>query len=691
MRRVRATAALAAVALAGTLAVWATPAQAADTGVISGRVTTSDGAPAADVFVAVLDFENWGDPVGYTTTAADGTYSVGGLATDGYIVSMSGGDNPTQYFDGKTDIFDANEVRVTTGQTTTVNPRLVPAGFIVGRVLQADGEPLTSTWISITNENGVSVGGAGTDDNGDYRAAVPAGTYFASFTPVAGGLQDQFIPGKLGPDDATRITVTAGQETRADDTALRVGNLSGRLTNDDGTPVREAYVYVSPFQANGNGVNADTDANGEFSLPMMLVGTYMVEFNAGDRHQFFDGALEPNDADPVTVTAGQDTRVVESMLPTGTVRVRAVDAISGIAIRDFCAESFCSNGTGQVLMTDQAIGTRAIGVYAQGNYLSRDSNVTVRANQTTDVVARLLPGAKITTTVVDKATGQPLPNVCVFAYKPAQVYTPDNYGGDQCSDTAGKVTLDKLAAGPYRLFAQPRNNNTYGKQWVAANGGTGDERLAATITTTTGKTTAAPQVKLDRAGSIRGRVTDAATGAPLAAQIALFTSSPGAGGPETYTDADGRFQIDGLGPYAWPLRYSSDGYATTWTGGAASRFAATGTQVTTGTVATADLALTRGVAVRGTVVTSHGTPRWGRVNAYNAETGDLAGTVDFAGTAFQLNVLSGQELRFEYSLDINGLSYRSDKAKLSPATPGGPPRYTVVVPAGGLTVDILAG
>ncbi|GIF69801.1 hypothetical protein Ais01nite_78360 [Asanoa ishikariensis] len=691
--RRRATAAVATAVMAGTLAVWATPAQAAGTGVITGRITTSDGAPAADIWVAAMDFEELGEPVGYTTTAADGTYRIQGLATDSYVVSMSGTDHPTQYFDSKTEIWQADEVRVTNGQTTTINQALIPTGFLAGRILQANGEPLAWTWVNAVNEFGSSVGGASTDDNGNYRVPVPVGSYRVSFSPLEGSYQEQFIPRKISVDDATLFTVTADQETRADDTALAVGSLSGRLTNDNGTPVADASVYATPFQANGYLGDVPTNANGEFSIPQVLVGTYSVEFYTGIRHQYFDGALELEDADPVVVTAGTNTRVTDSMLPTGSIRVRAVDALTGATIRGFCAYDVCDDGTGVALMTDQTVGTHTIDVNTDGNYIGRSATATVKANQTTEVLVRLLPGGKITTTVVDKATGQPLADVCVFAYKLGQVRIPDNWGGDMCSDAAGKVTINRLAAGDYRLFAQSGDleNTTYGKQWVTTNGGAGDERQAATIKIATGKAAAAPQVKMDRAGSIRGRVTDGATGAPLHARVAPFTANPGLGSPEAETDADGRFQIDGLGPYRWPLKYSSFGYATAWTGGAVNRYTATGTQVTVGAVATADLALTHGVTVTGDLVISKGTiSGWARVSVLNTVTGDYVDTSDFEdSTTYELHVLPGQEIRYVYDVQVDGDYVSSDKAKLAPATPGGPVRYSVTVPAGGLDVDIL--
>ncbi|MEV4621816.1 carboxypeptidase regulatory-like domain-containing protein [Asanoa sp. NPDC049573] len=690
MRRVRATAALAAAVLAGTVAVWATPAQAAGTGVVAGRITTSDGAPAADIWVAVMDYEEWGDAVGYTTTAADGTYRITGLDTDSYVLSMSGIDVPTQYFDGKTDISEADEVRVTSGQTTTINQQLVATGVLTGRIRQANGEPYAWSYVSIAPvDGGLSSYYGSTDDNGDYRAAVPPGTYYVSFSPIEDSYQQQYIPGQLTSDNATRFTVAAGQEVRADDTVLATGSVSGRLTNDNGTPVTEASVRASVFQAYGDSTEARTNANGEFSIPKLLVGDYMIEFYVGNRVQFFDGTTVFEEADRVTVTAGNDTRVTESMLPTGNVRVRALDAITGATIRDFCAGDVCSDGTGQVLLTDQVAGPQLISIWPSGNYLSRESTVTVLADKTIDMTVRLAPGAKITTTVIDKATGKALADVCVFAYKPGQVYIPDGWGDDQCSDATGKATVDRLAAGDYRLFAMPRNK-VYGRQWVTADGGSGDERQAVTIKATVGRTASAPQVKIDRAGSIRGRVTDASTGAPLEARIAPFTSNPGSGNGEAATDANGNYQIDGLGPYRWPLNFGSFGYATAWTGGAASRYTATGTQVTSGATATADLAMTHGVPVTGKVVVESGTlGEWGRINVLNTATGDYTGTVDFQGDTYELHVLPAQEIRYAYDLDVDGQNRSSDKAKLSPATPGGPVRYSVTVPADGLTVDVL--
>jgi hypothetical protein len=248
-----------------------------------------------------------------------------------------------------------------------------------------------------------------------------------------------------------------------------------------------------------------------------------------------------------------------------------------------------------------------------------------------------------------------------------------------CSSFLGTVTLGELTNGNYRLFAKPQSAS-YGMQWVGATGGTGDERQAVVIPATLGTVAAAPQIRIDRTGSIAGTVTDAETGAPIVnARVAPFSQQPGQGAPETLTDEHGRYQVDGLGPYAWPLKFAAIGSAQAWTGGAATRYTATPTQVTAGATATADLALRDGVEVAGSVRTESGAAISGFVSVRNADTGDYAGSDDVSDGRFSVRVLPGTRIYFSYTLSEDGVSHNVDRV----------PGDIVRVPATGLTAEIV--
>ncbi|HEX5541581.1 MAG TPA: carboxypeptidase-like regulatory domain-containing protein [Micromonospora sp.] len=88
--------AIAGVLLGATILSAAPSASAAtNTGSITGRVTTSDGAPAASVVVQVYDEDDW-NWLGWTQTDANGDYTVGGLATGSYLLGFEQ-DGFTQY------------------------------------------------------------------------------------------------------------------------------------------------------------------------------------------------------------------------------------------------------------------------------------------------------------------------------------------------------------------------------------------------------------------------------------------------------------------------------------------------------------------------------------------------------------------------------------------------------------------
>ncbi|SCL39095.1 Carboxypeptidase regulatory-like domain-containing protein [Micromonospora pallida] len=679
---------LVGLVVASLVAPGAIPAQAAETGTVSGRLTTSTGAGAADATVYVYEPKNF-FVVDRTDTDADGNWSVPGLAAGSYAVGFfraEGG--PEQFYRQQTSRWDAERITVTANETTTVDEQLIATGTIRGQIRDTAGNPVVELMVEATRLDTYEVTYARTEPDGRYQMPTWAGTYQISFRPVEGLWQSQYVPGKLDKAEAGQYTVTAGSETVVDETVLPTGSLSGTLTSATGKPIANAYVGVNTVNMHG-GVDTRTGADGTFTVPTLLAGSYKIMFDTGSRQQFYDGKLTHEEADVVTVQGGQTTTVTESLLGTGSVQVSAVDSVTGAPIADFCAHTGCSNGTGRVTITGLPEGRHDLYLYTNtGRYFARDLlGVQVQANQTTRVSPAMRPGAVITTTVVDAQTGAALPNVCLAAFLPKRAALLDGY--NRCSNSAGQISVGPLDTGTYKLFANPQQT-TYGRQWVGANGGTGDEQQAVSISATAGTVVTGPQVRMDRAGTISGTVTDAATGAPLRdVFVSVLTGHPGLGAEDATTDEDGRYTLTKLGPYDWPVVFGSRPYGYQWSGNAASRFTATPVTVTTGGTATYDMAMRAASRATGAVTTPDGTPfTGGFVIARSADTGDIAAADSVENGRFDVPVLGQQQVYFTYEVTLGEESY-SGTYQL-PDADGVPRAALFTVPASGtLTADLV--
>ncbi|WP_089154894.1 carboxypeptidase regulatory-like domain-containing protein [Micromonospora sp. NBS 11-29] len=682
-------AALAAVVTGAVVLPGVTPAQAAATGTVSGRLTTSTGVGAADAQVEVLNSDTYAT-AGWTTTDADGRWSVGGLAGGRYLVGFHPVDLPAQYYRQKAQVWDAEPVTVSSGGTATADDQLRATGVLTGRITTASGAPVSWLSVNATKIDDYEQAYGSTDEDGRYRIAATPGTYTLSFQPIEGSYQTQYAPGKIDEVDAGRYEVTADAETTVDETVLGVGSLSGRFTTTAGQPLANADVSVNTANMYG-GADTRTGADGTFTVPALLAGSYKVRFESGDRMQYYRGKLDYEDANLVVVQGGQRTRITDALLGTGSVRIAAVDSVSGAPVADFCVSSdeTCSGGTGVVTLTGLPQGRHDFYVYApDGLHFNRQlSKVKVVAGQTTEVAPKLRPGAVISTTIVDRATGRPVADVCVDAFLPKQAALRDGHGN--CSDRAGRIRVGPLAAGTYRLFATPGTAG-YGRQWVGAEGGTGDERQAATVAATVGTVTAGPQVRLDPAGRITGTVTDATTGAPAASvDVSVLTGHPGVGVDDATTDAQGRYTLDRLGPYAWPVVFSGNPHAAHWSGDAVSRFTATPVTVTAGGTATHDTAMRPGSTVTGTFTLQGGPPSAsGYVIARSADTGDIAGAGWMSDGRFTLRVTGKQRVYFTYDVRSGDRDY---SGRYLVTNPDGTRKLALfVVPATGtLTVDLV--
>ncbi|MGV9210328.1 carboxypeptidase regulatory-like domain-containing protein [Micromonospora sp. RB23] len=640
---------LAGAVVAALVLSGATPAQAAATGAVSGRLTTSDGAPAAEVMVQVYPADDY-ESAGYTSTDADGNYTVANLPAGSYRVGYFPWLRPEQYHHQKSQMSDADPVTVTAGGTTTVDEQLFGTGTLSGRLVDAAGSPVPYVSINANEVDTYGWAGGSTDDDGRFAINALPGRYRVSFNPIEGSYQTQYVPGKLDEEGASVFEVKLDAVTEVNETVLPVGGLTGRFTTATGAALANAQVDITTVNSYG-GAWTQTDSNGRFNVEV-LQGSYKVAFSTDDRQQYYRGKLTAEAADVVEIRGGQQTTIADSLLGTGSVTIAAVDSVTGAPVANFCADSVCSNGSGTVTVSGLPQGQHDLFLYApDGHYFSRQlTGVRVKANSTTNLTVKLRPGAVIATTVVDRQTGAPLSDVCLDAFLPKQAALSDGYG--ECSDRNGRIEVGPLTAGTYKLFAVPLGS-TYGRQWVGVDGGTGDERQAATVTATVGQVATGPQVRIDRAGTITGTVTDSA-GKPIQGiDVSVLTAHPGVGVNDATTNAAGVYTLRNLGPYAWPVVFADGHYANEWSGDKPSRFTATPVTVTAGAAARQNAQLDSGVTLTGTFRTPDGTDYTsGWVVARSADTGDIAGSGSIEDGRFSIRIKGPQRVYFTYDASL---------------------------------------
>ncbi|TCB94295.1 carboxypeptidase regulatory-like domain-containing protein [Micromonospora zingiberis] len=209
----------------------------------------------------------------------------------------------------------------------------------------------------------------------------------------------------------------------------------------------------------------------------------------------------------------------------------------------------------------------------------------------------------------------------------------------------GEVVATDVLPGRYHLLVRPYDSDRYGAQWVGPHGGTGQRERAVTVQVRTGRTVAAPQVRLDPPGTVTGRLTRASDATPVSGGYVKALPSvphPKDGDSGVISDDDGRYTLAGLGPYHWPLFFTGPGLASQWSGGTADRLLARTVRVRPGATVTADQTLVGGTLVQGTITIAE-MPYYSQVVAFHARTGDVVGVADAAGS-YTLRLLPGQRV-----------------------------------------------
>lgn len=623
-------------------------------GVISGHVTNSDGTPAVNVQVNA-----YGDSgAAFATTDSTGLYTLKYLPAGSYRVSFRRDfSSPTQYANNATSYPDADLIPVTVGETTQLDQTLLPYATVTGTITDG-GQPVAGVQVELQDVATYQSYSAYTDNAGHYQVSVWPGTYIAS---VRRGDLVQYVPGKRSRNEAQQFVVTDGT-TVIDEQLLATGSITGKLTQADGSPVFFAQVWAFSDTAM---LSAYTDFQGNYTL-LAYPDDYRIEFRTSYGNQWEDGKFSAEQADPVTVVAGTTTTVDEQLVPFRSLTVTAVDSVSGAPVNEFCIYAdfgYTCTTTGTLTDADVLPGRYQVDVIPQdGAHLNTQVTVEVTSDPTTTVQVTLVPGATVTTTMVDRKTNAPVANACLQLVPVTEPWRLGMSTGF-CSDASGAVQGSFIAPGTYKAFVWARDG-VHGHQWVGQNHGVGQAKHARTFTISAGQAVTLPTIKLDKAGTITGVVTDEATGAPVTSgMVGLSSHDYGYGAGDNFVpiDAQGRYTMPNLGPYQWTLLFSASNYAQEWMGDEGNRDRAAHVKVKEGRTTTYNTSVGPGTTVSGQILRPDGTPvAFARIEFVNADTGEKMGVADYSsldGPTYTAQVKGSQRVKIYYTMSAYGRSY----------------------------------
>jgi 5-hydroxyisourate hydrolase-like protein (transthyretin family) len=549
-------------------------------GNISGTVTdAASGDPMVGVEVDVFDSED--NFITSTTTAADGTYTVTGLAAGSYEAGFfATGNFLPQYYNGKASLATASSVSVSSGETTDgIDAALAAGGQITGTATDSSTHAgVANVEVDLYDSTGTLVSFTDTAADGTYTLpGIAAGSYRVGFIP-ADTYSPQFYNGKSSLATADTVSVTTGSTTSGIDAPLtKGGEIAGTVTNASGhAPM--AGVEVDVYDSAQNFVTTtNTGSDGTYDVSGLASGAYEVGFVPSGNFipQFYNGQGSLATADPVSVTTGAKTSGIDAALSAGGKITGTVsDASSHDGVGDVEVDLYDSSGTfldstqtasdGTYTFSGLKTGSFKVGFspsaggYAPQFYngkasLSAASTVSVTAGSTTSAInAALTVGGEITGTVTDAVTHAPLPNVEVDIYDSTDTFVTSV---DTASD--GTYGVSGLPAGTYEAGFAPSGD--FAAQFYKSKASLAG---ATPITVTAGATTSSIDAALAAGGQISGTVTDAVTHAPLqAVEVDLYDSAKNLL-TSTTTALNGTYTFEGLAPGTYEVGFSpsSGGY-----------------------------------------------------------------------------------------------------------------------------------
>jgi hypothetical protein len=570
---------------------------------LSGTVTNaSTAAPIANVTVQVFNTSNV--QVRSAVTAANGTYTVTGLATGTYYARSAAGAlnfidklyNNITCSPSCTPATGTAIALVTGVATSNINFALAPGGSVSGTVTDANtglGIPSAQVCI-VAPSNGSFVKCANSDGSGNYFVGgLLAGSYNArtALSP-AQFYVDETYNNKTCCDNGTAFNVTLGATASNINFSLSPGgSISGAATDaSTGLPISSgiSMQIVTPtgFVYRTTGITSTGYAIGGLPPGQYYVRAVTIGTGLNYIDEVYNNAVCVNcpiatilaSGTPVTVAAGAATNGINFALAAGgTIAGMVTNVAGGAGLAGISV--IVSNAAMNKTTTTGANGAYSLTGLPTGTYFVRTQNasyvdelynhiacpfsscspflgngVAVTAGSTTsNINFGLALGGAISGTITNSSTNAPVQGVTVNVF---------NTNGSRVrfatTGANGAYTVTGLPTGAYFVVTFSGALGLADEAWnnVPCPGGNCDPAPSNAVLVTNGATHSGINFVLDPAaptvsGTITGTVNDSSTGLGIPGIVVQLFDSSGdlIATNQTFTSGSYTFQGFSFGDY----------------------------------------------------------------------------------------------------------------------------------------------
>lgn len=488
-----------------------------------------------------------------------------------------------------------NEPWITDGTAdgTVMLANIAPDATIRGRVTDAGGEPVPDAIVEMKDRNGQGGRTVRTGADGWFTlAGLPRGTY--TFRARAEGKQSQLWNGRdcsyCPLVEGDRLFVPSGSVREDIHFSLKPGGkIRGYVLDTNGEPITSALIWVGSAYREWITL-AEVQADGSYEAEGLPAGQPLLVYSAeawGYSHQIYDnvscaaGCTSSSEGTRITLEEGEIRSGVDFILKSyGTIRGRVLNALTGLPITDgsvhvkaypagktmgYPAESAWAWPRGEFEITLRDGRWNLLAVANTDDFIDAwypnlacapcsgipvgtvVSAVAGESSSGFDIVMTPASGS-LHGRVLDGSTSAPMAGVTV---------TLHNAGGAALKSFVtpgdGNYALAIDAAGTYYVKASP--TAPYVSEIYHASGGLScvscPVTLGTPVTLAAGQSISGIDFRLDRAGSIAGRVRDAATSLGVAGITVNALTAAGVLVGSGISVADGSFAMSAPagGPY----------------------------------------------------------------------------------------------------------------------------------------------